>query len=84
MSEDVKVIKRRMKAMHDLIEEMGWGKFMMNVGSIMAAQSDKASTGPQSSALFGCANTIHALRDFWFECGKLEFPPELRKEFDCD
>jgi len=71
-------VQEQLKEMRTLVQEMGWGEFMRNVGSLMAEQADKTN-GDQSSALFACANTIHALIEAWDGCGKFEYPEDMIK-----
>lgn len=69
-------IDRQLKDMRTLVQEMGWGEFMMHVGSLMAEQADK-TRGEQSSALFACSNTIFALQEPWHECGRFQYPDDM-------
>jgi hypothetical protein len=69
-------VQQQLKEMRTLVQEMGWGEFMMHVGSLMAEQADK-TTGSQSSALFACSSTVHALREPWFGCGKFKYPADM-------
>lgn len=65
-----------LKILRTLIQNNGWGNFMSNVGSLMAEQADK-TTGSQSSALFACSNTVHALDEAWDGCGYFKYPPDM-------
>lgn len=69
-------LQQQLKEMRTLVQEMGWGEFMMHVGSLMAEQADR-TTGDQSSALFACSNTVHSLRKPWFGCGRFKYPSNM-------
>lgn len=57
-----------------LIQRVGWGEFMRDVGSLMGEQCDKTD-GEQSSNLFNCSNTIHALDRVFEKCGTFDYRP---------
>lgn len=65
-----------LKKLRTLVQKMGWQEFMMHVGSLMAEQADKTD-GDQSSALFACSRTVHALRDAWAGCGRFTYPEDM-------
>ena len=73
MADDV---QSDLKKLRTLVQKMGWQEFMMHVGSLMAEQADKTA-GSQSSALFACSNTVHALREAWDGCGRFTYPPGM-------
>jgi hypothetical protein len=65
-----------LKKLRTLVQKMGWGEFMSHVGSLLAEQADKTD-GDQSSALFACSRTVHALRDAWDGCGRFTYPEDM-------
>lgn len=69
-------MSNELRTMRRLVQEMGWGQFMRDVGSLMAEQADKTG-GEQSGNLFECSRTIHCLNEFFEKCGKFEYPAEL-------
>ena len=57
-----------------LIQRIGWGEFMLHVGSLMAEQADKVPRdSEQDHELFRCSNTIHALNPFFQKCGFFDY-----------
>jgi len=75
----MKATQKDLAAMRSMVERLGWGEFMLHVGSLMAEQSDKVGE-EQSSKLFSCSNTIHALDKFFQELNTFEYskmPPGM-------
>lgn len=66
----------QIKKLRTLVQDMGWGLFMRDVGSLMAEQSDKTD-GEQSGNLFQCSTTIHALDEFFQKCGRFTYPSDM-------
>jgi hypothetical protein len=57
-----------------IIQRIGWGKFMCNVGSLMAEQADKVECdSEQDKNLFQCSNTVYALDPFFQKCGHFDY-----------
>ena len=71
-TENKKINPDELKQMRILIESLGWQEFMFNVGCLMAEQSDKTPE-PQSTALFQCSRTIHALDKCFADCGRFQY-----------
>jgi hypothetical protein len=60
--------------MRGLVQKAGWGEFMGHVGSLMAEQADKVPRDSERDRnLAQCSHTIHALDEFFQQCGQFDY-----------